>query len=136
MHNGKSRPTRGSKYSQRRNGGMGGSGGGRKSGGGRRSGNGGVNVNNAAAARSKYLEKAKEALAFGDRVAAENFFQHAEHYNRILLSMDDRKSSYSEDRAENIAEESDSMEDSDDNFGGEDGSEDDLDAILPKEISL
>lgn len=32
----------------------------------------------------KYLALARDATAAGDRIAAENFFQHAEHYYRIL----------------------------------------------------
>ena len=31
----------------------------------------------------RYLALAREATASGDRVAAENFYQHAEHYFRI-----------------------------------------------------
>src|SRR5215470_16626183 len=32
----------------------------------------------------KYLALARDATAAGDRVAAENFYQHAEHYYRII----------------------------------------------------
>lgn len=32
----------------------------------------------------KYLSLARDATAQGDRVAAENYFQHAEHYYRII----------------------------------------------------
>lgn len=32
----------------------------------------------------KYLTLARDATSSGDRVAAENFYQHAEHYYRIL----------------------------------------------------
>ncbi len=32
----------------------------------------------------KYLTLARDATTSGDRVAAENFYQHAEHYYRIL----------------------------------------------------
>ena len=34
----------------------------------------------------KYLTLARDAQTSGDRVAAENFLQHAEHYQRILIS--------------------------------------------------
>lgn len=34
----------------------------------------------------KYLQLARDAQASGDPVAAENYFQHAEHYYRILLA--------------------------------------------------
>jgi hypothetical protein len=32
----------------------------------------------------KYLAMARDATAAGDRVAAENFYQHAEHYYRMI----------------------------------------------------
>jgi hypothetical protein len=32
----------------------------------------------------RYVTLAREAAASGDRIAAENFFQHAEHYFRIM----------------------------------------------------
>lgn len=34
----------------------------------------------------KYATLARDALASGDTVTAENFFQHAEHYNRIIMA--------------------------------------------------
>jgi hypothetical protein len=38
----------------------------------------------AAQVYEKYLQLARDANAAGDRVAAENYLQHAEHYWRIL----------------------------------------------------
>lgn len=35
----------------------------------------------------KYLALAKDACAVGDRIMAENYFQHAEHYIRIINEM-------------------------------------------------
>lgn len=35
----------------------------------------------------KYLQHGRDALSSGDRVAAESFFQYAEHYSRILNMM-------------------------------------------------
>jgi hypothetical protein len=32
----------------------------------------------------RYVAMAREAAAAGDRIAAENFYQHAEHYFRIM----------------------------------------------------
>src|SRR5277367_2790815 len=32
----------------------------------------------------RYLALAREAQSSGDRIAAENFFQHAEHYFRVM----------------------------------------------------
>jgi hypothetical protein len=37
----------------------------------------------------KYLTLARDATSSGDRVAAENFFQHAEHYFRIINASTD-----------------------------------------------
>ena len=34
----------------------------------------------------KYLSLARDALVSGDMVAAESYFQHAEHYNRIIMA--------------------------------------------------
>lgn len=35
--------------------------------------------------REKYMSKAKDALSGGERIEAEYWFQHADHYNRIIL---------------------------------------------------
>lgn len=35
----------------------------------------------------KYLQLARDAQAAGDRIAAENYYQHAEHYYRVINSM-------------------------------------------------
>ena len=32
----------------------------------------------------KYLALARDATSFGDRIAAEGYFQHAEHYQRVI----------------------------------------------------
>ncbi len=40
---------------------------------------------NYAAAREKYLSQARDALAQGDRVLAENYFQHADHCYRMMV---------------------------------------------------
>jgi hypothetical protein len=37
----------------------------------------------------KYLQLARDAGAAGDRVAAENFLQHADHYYRVLSAMNE-----------------------------------------------
>jgi len=34
----------------------------------------------------KYLQLARDAQAVGDRIAAENYYQHAEHYYRVINS--------------------------------------------------
>ena len=42
---------------------------------------------NASHVYEKYLQLARDASSSGDRVMAENYLQHAEHYFRILQSM-------------------------------------------------
>ncbi|HEU5048173.1 MAG TPA: DUF4167 domain-containing protein [Rickettsiales bacterium] len=42
---------------------------------------------NATQAREKYQNMARDAMSMGDRVLAENYLQHAEHYYRVLLSL-------------------------------------------------
>lgn len=44
---------------------------------------------NAQQVLDKYLVLARDALAAGDRISSENYFQHAEHYYRILHSGDE-----------------------------------------------
>src|SRR5690606_41153283 len=34
----------------------------------------------------KYQQLARDAISAGDRVTAENFYQHAEHYYRLLMA--------------------------------------------------
>lgn len=41
---------------------------------------------NAQTVADKYLTLARDAHSAGDRVMAENYFQHAEHYNRIIAT--------------------------------------------------
>lgn len=41
---------------------------------------------NAAHIAEKYMQLARDALSSGDNVAAENYFQHAEHYNRLIAA--------------------------------------------------
>lgn len=41
---------------------------------------------NAQHVAEKYTTLARDAQSSGDRVMAENYLQHAEHYNRIILA--------------------------------------------------
>ena len=41
---------------------------------------------NASKLLEKYLNLGKEALSSGDRVLSENYFQHADHFSRIVES--------------------------------------------------
>ena len=48
----------------------------------------GRNNHNASKLIEKYNEMAREALANEDRVLSENYFQHADHFTRILNEQD------------------------------------------------
>jgi hypothetical protein len=43
-------------------------------------------------AKEKYITMAREALAAGDRIEAENYFQHADHYTRVINSLNRERS--------------------------------------------
>lgn len=47
---------------------------------------------NAAHIAEKYATLARDALSAGDHVMAENYLQHAEHYNRIILAANAQQS--------------------------------------------
>lgn len=53
-------------------------------GGGQNHGGGNRQRKNYGAMREKYLTQARDALASGDRVLAENYFQHADHCFRMI----------------------------------------------------
>ncbi|MGI9477908.1 MAG: DUF4167 domain-containing protein [Hyphomicrobiaceae bacterium] len=45
----------------------------------------------------KYVAMARDALSSGDPVLAENYLQHAEHYNRIIMTHREQQSSHGHD---------------------------------------
>ena len=53
----------------------------------------------------KYLQYARDAQTSGDRINAEAYFQHAEHYARILATMQPKQKPQREDAAETPAQE-------------------------------
>ena len=56
----------------------------------------GRNNHNAAKLHEKYNNLAREALSSGDKILSENYFQHADHFTRILSEQESyRKSKYS-----------------------------------------
>jgi hypothetical protein len=55
------------------------------SGGGHHQGGGNRPRKNYSAMREKYLAQARDALSSGDRVLAENYFQHADHCYRMMV---------------------------------------------------
>jgi len=52
-------------------------------------------VHNAGRLAEKYNILAREALAQGDRIAAENYFQHADHFTRLMPVQGDLNSTNS-----------------------------------------
>src|SRR3954468_1420807 len=79
---GRQRGRNGGKGPRPMGGGGGGGGGGRGPGG--YDGGAGRMRGNAQQLMEKYLSLARDATSAGDRVLAENYFQHADHYYRVL----------------------------------------------------
>ena len=52
----------------------------------------GRNNHNAPKLIEKYNDLAREALSNGDKILSENYFQHADHFMRILSEQDNNKS--------------------------------------------
>ncbi len=110
QHNGAfvKRSRRGGRRPQHNNGGGGGGGGGGNNGGG-----GGFNPNrtfdssgpevkirgSAAHVYEKYLQLARDSNSSGDRVTAENYLQHAEHYFRIMAAQQAQAAQYAAQQA-------------------------------------
>lgn len=46
----------------------------------------------------KYLQLARDANTSGDRVAAENYLQHAEHYYRVMAAQAQQQQQYQQQR--------------------------------------
>jgi hypothetical protein len=75
----------------------------------------------------RYLQLARDATSAGDRVMAENYMQHAEHYFRVLRAM--QPASPPPQNTERFAQDSDTDDDSSsdsesgDSDGGGDGGE-------------
>ena len=51
----------------------------------------GKNNHNAPKLIEKYNDLAKEALLKGDKILSENYFQHADHFARVLSEKEDAK---------------------------------------------
>ena len=59
--------------------------------------NSGRNNHNASKLIEKYNNLAREALSTGDKILSENYFQHADHFTRILSEQESfKKSKFSE----------------------------------------
>ena len=59
----------------------------------------GRNNHNASKLIEKYNNLAREALSSGDKILSENYFQHADHFTRILTEQElNKKTKFAEDQ--------------------------------------
>ena len=66
----------------------------------------GRNNHNASKLIEKYNNLAREALSVGDKILSENYFQHADHFMRILSEQEKlKRSRYSESSPTNKSDE-------------------------------
>ncbi|HUS98372.1 MAG TPA: DUF4167 domain-containing protein [Hyphomicrobiaceae bacterium] len=81
----------------------------------------------------KYVSLARDALSFGDPVLAENYLQHAEHYNRIIMTYREQQVQQSEQQGgsqgrHREAQDNQSGDDDQDGYG-DDGDQGQADAV-------
>ena len=60
------------------------------------------NIHNAPKLIEKYNDLAREALSKGDKILSENYFQHADHFTRILAEKESLKLSREKDNKNTI----------------------------------
>ena len=70
----------------------------------------GRNNHNASKLHEKYNNLAREALSSGDKIMSENYFQHADHFKRILNEQESLKKARSNDTTEKEVETVDSVD--------------------------
>ena len=70
----------------------------------------GRNNHNASKLIEKYSNLAREALSGGDKILSENYFQHADHFTRILSEQEIHKKSRSFEKEDNNSNSSSSHE--------------------------
>ena len=66
----------------------------------------GRNNHNASKLIEKYNDLAREALSKGDKILSENYFQHADHFSRILSEKENYKLQKNKENNEIISENS------------------------------
>ena len=64
----------------------------------------GRNNHNASKLVDKYNDLAREALSKGDKILSENYFQHADHFARILSEKENHKFSKSKENNQSVSE--------------------------------
>ena len=70
----------------------------------------GKNNHNASKLVEKYNDLAREALANEDKILSENYFQHADHFNRVLIEQEKNRSFKVVNETENNKTASDNKE--------------------------
>ena len=70
----------------------------------------GRNNHNASKLHEKYNNLAREALSTGDKIMSENYFQHADHFKRILNDQESLKKARSNDTIDKEIETADSVD--------------------------
>ena len=74
----------------------------------------GRNNHNASKLIEKYNNLAREALSTGDKILSENYFQHADHFTRVLSEKEIQKKNYiksSLEETNSIEKKADSLDD-------------------------
>jgi len=71
----------------------------------------GRNNHNASKLIEKYNDLAREALASGDKILSENYFQHADHFARIIQEQEKKKSIKNLESSENNEIKKNNLED-------------------------
>ena len=75
----------------------------------------GRNNHNAPKLIEKYINLAREALSTGDKILSENYFQHADHFTRILNEQETyRNKKYSDSNNKEDSPDDKNLEDNDD----------------------
>ena len=70
----------------------------------------GRNNHNASKLYEKYNNLARESLSSGDKIMSENYFQHADHFKRILNDQESLKKARSNDTIDKEIETADSVD--------------------------
>ena len=70
----------------------------------------GRNNHNASKLHEKYNNLAREALSTGDKIMSENYFQHADHFKRILNEQEGLKKAKTNDTVEKEVEPTDKVD--------------------------
>ena len=70
----------------------------------------GRNNHNASKLIEKYNNLAREALSSGDKILSENYFQHADHFTRILNEKETQKKFFNNKNSADLNNSADSQE--------------------------